>query len=129
NRSQNAMLQAPGDQILHSVVHLIPGCAKLFGGLLPGKFARPMPQKMHVNLGRGVLPHTPRHLFDHHPALLAIDPSHAIDQKNQIAPEADELKPPRRARLVAQELESAGRSRAPVDDSPSRWLRIVSAAV
>jgi hypothetical protein len=35
-----------------------------------------------------------------HPALLAVDPSHAIDQKNQIAPEADELKPPRRGRLV-----------------------------
>src|SRR6185369_2326561 len=26
--------------------------------------------------------------------------SHAIDQKNQIAPEADELEPPRRGRLV-----------------------------
>src|SRR5579863_8137784 len=94
------MLQPPGDQILHRVVDLIPGSAKLFGGLLPGKFARPMPQKMHVNLGRGVLPHTPRHFFDHHPAFLAVDPSHAIDQKNQIAPESDELESPRRARLV-----------------------------
>src|SRR5208282_4929832 len=27
-------------------------------------------------------------------------PSHAIDQKDQIAPESDELKPPRRGRLV-----------------------------
>jgi hypothetical protein len=26
---------------------------------------------MHVNLGRGVFPHAPRHFFDHHPALLA----------------------------------------------------------
>jgi hypothetical protein len=59
-----------------------------------------MPQKMHVNLGRGVLPHTPRHFFDHYPTSLAIDPSHVIDEKNQIAPESDELKPPRRARLV-----------------------------
>jgi hypothetical protein len=47
-----------------------------------------------------MLPRTPRHSFDHHPALLAIDPAHAIDQKNQIAPESDELKPPRRARLI-----------------------------
>src|SRR5437868_12953284 len=41
-----------------------------------------------------------RHFFDQHPALLAVDPSHAIDQKNQVAPEADELKPSRRGRLV-----------------------------
>src|ERR1022692_2302581 len=67
---------------------------------LPGKFARPMPQEMHVNLGRGVFPHAPWHFFDQHPALLAVDPSHAIDQKNQVAPEADELKPSRRGRLV-----------------------------
>src|SRR5664280_3186867 len=59
-----------------------------------------MPQKMHVNLGRGVLPHTPGHFFDQHPALLAVDASHAIDQKHQIAPESDELESSRRARLV-----------------------------
>src|ERR1039457_2962496 len=51
NRPQDAMLQPPGDQIFHRVVDLIPGSAKLFGGFLPGEFARPMPQKMHVNLG------------------------------------------------------------------------------
>jgi len=56
NRSQNAMLQPPGDQILHRVVDLIPGSAKLFGAFLPGKFARPMPQEMQVNLGRGAFP-------------------------------------------------------------------------
>ena len=94
------MLQPPGDQIRHRVVHLVPGSAELFGGFLPGEFARPMPQEMHVNFGRGVFAHTPWHFFDHHPALLAVDPPHAIDQKNQIAPEADELKPPRRGRLV-----------------------------
>ncbi len=53
-----------------------------------------------MNLGRGVFPHAPRHFFDQHPALLAVDPSHAIDQKNQVTPEADEFKPPRRGRLV-----------------------------
>jgi len=55
---------------------------------------------MHVDLGRGVFSHAPRNFFDHDSALLAIDPSHAIDQKDQIAPESDELKPPRRVRLV-----------------------------
>jgi hypothetical protein len=44
---------------------------------------------MHVNLGRGVFASTPRLFFDYDPALLAVDPSHAIDQKNQIALEAD----------------------------------------
>lgn len=100
NRSQDAMLQPPGNQIFHRIAHLIPGSAKLLGGFLPGEFARPMPQKMHVNPGRGVFPHPPRHFLDHHPALLAIDTSHAIDQKNQIPPKSDELKPPRRARLI-----------------------------
>jgi hypothetical protein len=42
----------------------------------------------------------PRHFFNRDSALLAVDPSHVIDQKNQIAPESDKLKPPRRARLV-----------------------------
>src|SRR5689334_24061069 len=60
------MPQPPSDQILHSVVDLIPGSAKLFGGFLPGKFACPMPQEMHVNLGRGMLSHAPRHFFDEH---------------------------------------------------------------
>jgi len=55
---------------------------------------------MHVDLGRGVFSHPPRNLFDEDSALRAIDPSHAIHQKDQIAPEGDELKPPRRARLV-----------------------------
>ena len=100
NRSQDAMLQAPGDQIRHRVVDLVPGSTKFFGGFLPGKFARPMSQEMHVNPGRGVFPHAPRHFFHQHPALPAVDPSHAIDQKNQVAPEADELKPSRRRRLV-----------------------------
>jgi hypothetical protein len=50
-----------------------------------------MPQKVHVDLGRGVLARAPRHFFDHHPAVSAVDPSHAIDQEDQIAPEADEL--------------------------------------
>jgi hypothetical protein len=55
---------------------------------------------MHVNLGQGVFPYTPWNFFDHDPALLAIDPSHAIDQENQIAPESDELEQSRRGRLV-----------------------------
>ena len=83
------MLQPPGDQMRHRIVHLIPGCAKFLGGFLPGEFACPLPQKMHVNLGRGVFASTPRLFFDYDPALLAVDPSHAIDQKNQIALEAD----------------------------------------
>jgi len=47
-----------------------------------------------------VLAGAPRNFFDHDSALLAVDPSHAIDQKNQIPPESDKFKPPRRARLV-----------------------------
>jgi hypothetical protein len=47
-----------------------------------------------------MLSHAPWNFFDHDSALLALDPSHAIDQKDQIAPESDELKPPRPGRLV-----------------------------
>jgi hypothetical protein len=76
------MLQPPGDQILDRIVDLIPGSAKFFGGFFPGKFARPMPQEMHVNFGRGVLSYSPRNFFDYDSTLLAIDPSHAIDQED-----------------------------------------------
>jgi hypothetical protein len=45
--------------------------------------------------------------------LLAVDPSHAIDQKNQIAPESDKLESPRRGRLVVagRRLMTAGTNR------------------
>ena len=43
---------------------------------------------------------TPRHLFGQHAGLSAVDPPHAVDQEDQIAPEADELKAARRARMV-----------------------------
>jgi len=55
---------------------------------------------MHIYLGRRVFPYTPRNFFDRHPASLAIDPPHAINQKDQIAPESDELEQSWRARLV-----------------------------
>ena len=48
---QDAMFQTPGDQISHRVVNLVPGGAELFSGFLPGEFARPVSQEMHVNLG------------------------------------------------------------------------------
>src|SRR5450755_1399903 len=113
------MLQPPGDQICHGVVHLIPGAAKLLGSLFPGEFTRPMSQEMHVNLSRGVFPHAPRHFFHQHPALPAVDPTHAIDQEDQIAPESDELKPPRRGRLVVagRRLMTAGTNRC----GPFSW--------
>ena len=47
-----------------------------------------------------MLPHTPRHFLDYDSALPAVDPSHAVDQKNQIPPETDKLKMPWRSRLI-----------------------------
>jgi len=75
---------------------------------------------MHADLGREVFSDDPRNFFDHHSAWLAVDPSHAIDQKDQIAPQSDELKPSRRARLVV-----AGRGLM----TTNKWQRIVSAVV
>ena len=100
DRSQHPMFQPKGDQIGNRIVDLVPGGAKRFGGFLPRQFASPMPKKMHVNLGRRVLPHAPRDFFDYDTALLAVDAPHAIHQEDQIAPDTYELKPPRRARLV-----------------------------
>jgi hypothetical protein len=100
NRRQDSMLQPKGDQIGHRIMNFIPGGAKRFGGLFPREFAGPMPQEMHVNLGRGVFARAPRNCFDYDPALLAIDAPHEIDRKDEIAPNPDKLKPPRRARPV-----------------------------
>lgn len=91
---------ASSPQNLHRIVHFVPRGAELFGGFLPGQSACPMPQEMHVNPGRGVFPHTPRNFLDDDSALPAVDATHTVDQEDQIAPESDELKPPRRARLV-----------------------------
>jgi len=47
-----------------------------------------------------MLAHAPGDLFDQDAAPRAIDPPQAINQKDQIAPESDELKPARCARLI-----------------------------
>jgi len=63
-----------------------------------------MPQNMHANLGRGVFP-LPQGTSSTTTPLLAVDPSHAVDQKDQVAPEAAEFKPSRRGRLVVARRE------------------------
>src|ERR1035438_352058 len=75
------MLQPPVDQISHRVMHLVPG-----GGCKPW--------------WRKCFPNAPRHFLTTTPHCLQVDPPHAINQKDQVAPDSDELKPPQRGRLV-----------------------------
>src|SRR5216684_6453755 len=91
NRTQGAMCQAPVHDILHGVANRVPRGAERFSSFLPGQFARPASQKDHVGFGEGMLTIGPGNFLDHDAAGGAVDPAHAIEEKNQEAPNRYEL--------------------------------------
>jgi hypothetical protein len=103
------MLQAPAEHIFHGVAHLIPGSVEGLGGFLPGEFARPASQKQHMGSAQLVLPIAPGNLLDHYATIPAVNAPRAVQQKNQKAPQRDELEAAlgkmivTRCRLVAPE--------------------------
>ena len=94
DRSQRAMVQAPGDDVLDSVANLFPGGAKRLGCFLPGELACPAGQKQHIGSGQPMLTIAPGNLLDHHATIPAVDASHAVQQENQKAPQRNELEAP-----------------------------------
>jgi len=85
------MCQAPVHDELHGVANRVPRGAERFGGFRPGQFARPASQKDHVGFGEGMLTIGPGDFLDHDDAGGAADPAHAVEEKNQKAPNRDEL--------------------------------------
>jgi len=67
---------------------------KVASSFLPGELARPAGQKQHTGSGQRVLAIAPGNLLDHHATIPALDPTHAVQQENQKAPQRNELKAP-----------------------------------
>jgi len=90
--SKFAMFQSKGDDVFHRVENFFPWSAEGFGCFLPWQSPRPAGQKQHVGSGQRALAVAPRHfLNDDRLTPTAIDASHGIKQKDQKAPEGDEL--------------------------------------
>ena|SRR5215831_2855701 len=94
------MLQAPFHDVLHGMANLIPRGTEGLGGFLPGEFARPACQKQHVGLGQLVFTVGPRHFLDDYAAGFAVDAPHTIEEKDQVAPDRNELELPIREMVV-----------------------------
>jgi len=88
------MLQAPFHDVLHGMANLVPRRTKGLRGFLPGKFARPTCQKQHVGLSKLVFAIRPGHLLDDNAAGFAVDAAHAVEEKDQVAPDRNELELP-----------------------------------
>jgi hypothetical protein len=78
------------NDILHSVANLVPSGVERSGGFFPGQFARPACQKEHVGFGEGMFT-GPGDFLDHNAAGFAVDPAHAVEEKNQETPNGNEL--------------------------------------
>ena len=92
---EHPVLQPTGDDVFDRVEDLVPGSAERLGRFLPGKAARPAGQKQHVGFGQSALAVAPGNfLDDDRLAAAAIDAPHGVKQKNQKAPERNELETP-----------------------------------
>src|SRR5580658_2519155 len=100
DRLQRAMLQAPVDHILDSIMHPVPGGVERLSGFLPGELARPAGQEQHVGFGGMVFAVAPRKFLCHYAAIMALHASPTVEQEDQKAPERDELEAPFREPIV-----------------------------
>jgi len=73
------------------MANLITGGTEGLGGFLPGEFARPARQKQHVGLGQLVFAVGPGHFLDDYAAGFPVDAAHAIQEKDQVALDRNEL--------------------------------------
>src|SRR3954454_18430603 len=90
--AEHPVLQAPGDHVFDRIEDLVPRSAKRLGRFLPGQPACPASQEQHIRFGQAAFAVTPRNLFHHDRlAAAAIDAPHRVQQKDQKAPERNEL--------------------------------------
>jgi len=87
--------QSERDHMFDGVEDLVPGGAERLGCLLPGEPARPTGQKQHVGIGQLMLAVAPGDFLDDHGfAAATIDAPHGVREKDQKAPERNELETP-----------------------------------
>ena len=90
DRTERAVQQSIGDDILDGIEDLVPGSAEGLGGFFPGQPARPTGQKQHVGMGQLVFAIAPGNLLDEHGlAAGARDAPHRVEEEDQEAPERD----------------------------------------
>jgi hypothetical protein len=90
DRTERAVPQSIGDDILDGIEDLVPGSAEGLGGFFPGQPARPTGQKQHVGMGQLVFAIAPGNLLDEHGlAAGARDAPHRVEEEDQEAPERD----------------------------------------
>jgi len=95
------------------MTNLVPRGREGLGGFLPGKFARPTCQKQHVGLGQLVFAVGPGHCLDDDATGFAVDAAPAVEEKDQVPPDRNELELPVREVAVTGGL--------PVTARTDRW--------
>ena len=95
------------------MTNLVPRGREGLGGFLPGKFARPTCQKQHVGLGQLVFAVGPGHFLDDDATGFAVDAAPAVEEKDQVPPDRNELELPIREVVVT--------GRLPVTARTDRW--------
>lgn len=101
DRAQLTMGQSPLHHPFHCIEDLLPAGPEASCRFFPGQLASPLRQEQHVSLRQRVLAAGPRHLFNLHAAIAAVDAAHGIEQKDRKAPHRDKLELALCERVVA----------------------------
>src|SRR5215475_12034686 len=108
------MFQTPDDHVFDCIKHLVPGGMEHLSRLLPGQSSRPACQEQHIGFGQTAFAVTPRNLFDDDRfAPATIDAPHGIHEKNQKAPERNELEATLAELIVSGSGPAAARTNRP----------------
>src|SRR3981081_1947378 len=102
---QAPVLQAPIDDMLDRIEHLLPGGLKAFGNFCPGQDLCPTRKKLHIHLRQLMLAIAPAHFLDLYATCGAIHASHRVKEIHRNAPEWNKLEA---ARLVGMIISRCG---------------------
>src|SRR5882757_5502404 len=91
NSIQAPVLQAPINNVLDRIEHLLPGCLKAFGDICPRQYLCPARKKLHIRLRQLVLAIAPGHVLDLDAACSAMHTSHHVKEEHRKAPERNKL--------------------------------------
>ena len=109
---QAPVLQAPIDDMLDRIEHLLPGGLKAFGNFCPGQYLCPACKKLHIRLRQLMLAIAPGHFLDFYATSGALHASHHVKEKHRNAPEWNKLET---ARLVGMIVSRCGLMTARAD--------------
>jgi len=108
-----AVLDAVFHDPFDGPIHVGPTGAEASGNLRPGKQASPLGKEEPEHIADLVLAGGPRNPLNGRPALAAVDAPECIDQKNDHAPEGNEVPLAFRLPIISRPLLSATRTNPP----------------